>query len=158
MATRNSLEVAKREVLSSLNVLPPDAEFAVVFYNLRARMLSGPDGRQGRMSATAGNKARVQDQLKTVAPEGGTDHMLALRTGLGLKPEVLFFLTDADLMTNNDVNEILGESQGTRIQAVEFGHGPDLGQDTPLRRLATTTGGGYRYIDVTKFPRSAAGF
>ena len=35
--------------------------------------------------------------------------MLALRTALGLKPEVVFFLTDADLMTNNDVNEILAE-------------------------------------------------
>ena len=84
--------------------------------------------------------------------------MLALRTALGLKPEVVFFLTDADLMTNNDVNEILAESGGSRIQAVEFGRGSDLGLETPLRRLATTTGGTYRYIDVTRFPRSAAGF
>jgi hypothetical protein len=84
--------------------------------------------------------------------------MLALRTALGLKPEVVFFLTDADLMTNNDVNEILAESGGSRIQAVEFGHGPDLGENTPLRRMATTTGGSYRYIDVTKFPRSSGRF
>ncbi|MFO0889253.1 MAG: hypothetical protein U0790_08955 [Isosphaeraceae bacterium] len=84
--------------------------------------------------------------------------MIALRTGLGLRPEVLFFLTDADLMTNNDVDEILAESKGSRIQAVEFGLGPDLGQNTPLHRLATTTGGTYRYIDVSRFPRSPAGF
>ncbi|MFO0889251.1 MAG: hypothetical protein U0790_08945 [Isosphaeraceae bacterium] len=44
------------------------------------------------------------------------------------------------------------------IQAVEFGPGPDLGQNTPLHRLATTTGGTYRYIDVSRFPRSPAGF
>ena len=67
--------------------------------------------------------------------------MLALRTALGLKPEVIFFLTDADLMSNNDVNEILAEAGGSRIQAVEFGRGSDLGMETPLRRLATTTGG-----------------
>lgn len=158
MATRSSLDVAKREVLSSLGVLPPDAKFSVIFYNLRARIFTDPEGKQGLMPATAANKTRIENQLQTVSPEGGTDHMLALRTALGLKPEVVFFLTDADLMTNNDVNEILAEAGSSRIQAVEFGHGPDLGENTPLRRMATTTGGTYRYIDVTKFPRSAAGY
>ena len=132
MASRNSLEVAKRELLASLNQLPPDAEFAVIFYNLLAKMLSDPQGRKGLMSATAANKARVQSQLATIVPDGGTDHMTALRTALALKPEVIFFLTDADLMTNGDVNEILAEAGTTRIQAVEFGRGADLGvNDTP---------------------------
>ena len=75
------------------------------------------------MAATASNKARVQTQLATIISDGGTDHMLALRTALGLKPEVIFFLTDADLMTNSDVNEVLAEVGATRIQAVEFGRG-----------------------------------
>jgi von Willebrand factor type A domain len=158
MATRNSLEVAKRELLSSLNVLPPDARFSVIFYNLKVRVFNDPSGQQGLMPATSANKVRVQNQLRTVSPDGGTDHMLALRAALGLRPEVVFFLTDADLMSNNDVNEILAEAAGSRIQAVEFGRGSDLGMETPLRRLATTTGGTYRYIDVTSFPRSASGY
>ena len=158
MGLRNSLEVAKRELLASLNQLPPEARFSVIFYNLRARVFAGPSGQQGLMPATAANKVRVQNQLQTVAPDGGTDHMVALRTAFGLKPEVIFFLTDADLMTNNDVNAILAEANGSRIQAVEFGRGTDLGMQTPLRRLATTTGGTYRYIDVTGFPRSASGY
>jgi hypothetical protein len=158
MATRNSLEVAKRELLASLNQLPPDTLFSVIFYNLQAIVFSDPSGQQGMMPATSGNKSRVLTQLQKVAANGGTDHMLALRTALGLKPEVVFFLTDADLMTNNDVDDILAEARGSRIQAVEFGRGTDLGLETPLRRLATTTGGTYRYIDVTKFPRSAGGF
>jgi hypothetical protein len=158
MATRNSLEVAKREMFASISQLPPDAQFAVIFYNLQARMLADPQGRKGLMAATAPNKARVQTQLQTIAPDGGTDHMLALREALKLKPEVIFFLTDADLMTNNDVNEILGEVGSTRIQAVEFGRGTEVGQRTPLARLATTTGGSYLYIDVSHFPRSSSGF
>ena len=84
--------------------------------------------------------------------------MTALREALKLKPEVIFFLTDADLMSNNDVNEILAEVGSTRIQAVEFGRGIELGQRTPLGRLATTTGGSYLYIDVSHFPRSSGGF
>jgi hypothetical protein len=158
MASRNSLEVAKRELLSSLNPLPPDARFAVIFYNLRARVFTDPGGQQGMMPATTVNKTRVRSQLQTIAPDGGTDHMGALRTALALKPEVVFFLTDADLMSDNDVNQILAEAQGSRIQAIEFGRGTDLGLNTPLRRLAATTGGTYRYIDVTRFPRSAAGY
>jgi hypothetical protein len=158
MASRNSLEVAKRELLASLSQLAPDARFSVIFYNLQARMLSDPLGRRGLMAATTANKARMQTQLATVTADGGTDHMLALRTALGLKPEVIFFLTDADLMTNSDVNEILAEVGATRIQAVEFGRGITLGQQTPLARLATTTGGSYLYVDVSKFPRSDAGF
>ena len=61
-------------------------------------------------------------------------------------------------MDDKDVNAILAEANGSRIQAVEFGRGTDLGRLTPLRRLATTTGGTYRYIDVTNFPRSASGY
>jgi hypothetical protein len=158
MATRNSLEVAKRELLASLDQLPADVRFSVVFYNLKVRVFKDPDGQQKLMFATTSNKMRVQNQLATIGPDGGTDHMLALRTALSLKPEVVFFLTDADLMTNNDVNEILNEVTATRIQAVEFGRGSDLGMETPLRRLATTTGGTYRYIDVTGFPRSPSGY
>ncbi len=158
MATRNSLEVAKREMLASISQLAPDGQFAVIFYNLQARLLADQQGQRGMMAATAANKARVQTQLAAIAPDGGTDHMLALRTALALKPEVVFFLTDADLMSNGDVNEILKEVGSTRIQAVEFGRGTELGQRTPLARLATTTGGSYLYIDVSQFPRSSAGY
>lgn len=158
MATRNSLDIAKREMLASINQLPPDAQFAVIFYNLNARLLGNQHGQRGLMPATVLNKAHVQTQLATIAPEGGTDHMGALRRALSLKPEVVFFLTDADLMSDNDVNEILAEAGSTRIQAVEFGRGTELGQRTPLGRLATTTGGAYLYIDVSHFPRSSAGF
>ncbi len=158
MATRNSLDVAKREMLSSINQLAPDAQFAVIFYNLQTRMLADPLGHKGLMAATATNKGRVQTQLEPVSPLGGTDHMLALREALKLKPEVIFFLTDAELISNSDIDEILTEVGSTRIQAVEFGFGMSLGQRTPLSRLATTTGGTYRYIDVSSFARSAGGF
>ena len=59
MATRGSLDVAKRELINSLNQLPPDARFGVVFYNLHATVLSDPQGYKGLMPATAVNKSRV---------------------------------------------------------------------------------------------------
>jgi hypothetical protein len=158
MATCSSLDVAKREMMASINQLAPDAEFAVIFYNHQTRILNDPQGNKGRMAATAMNKARVQSQLEAVSPLGGTDHMLALRDALKVKSEVIFFLTDAEMISNSDIDEILTEVGSTRIQAIEFGFGMSLGQRTPLSRLATTTGGTYRYIDVSRFGNRANGF
>lgn len=151
MANRDALGVAKRELLASLSQLPPDAEFAVVFYNLNPTVFDDAQGREGLMPATAQNKARVRTRLAAIAPDGGTDHMSALRTAIGLQPEVIFFLTDADLISRDDVETIRRLAGQTRIQAVEFGIGPDLGTSVPLRSLATSTGGTYRYFDVTTF-------
>ena len=153
MAVHNSLTSPSANCSSSLNQLPPDAEFTVIFYSLVATMLTDTQGRRGMMTATAANKVRVQSQLTAIVPDGGTDHMAALSMAMALKPEVMFFLTDADLMTNGDVNEILAEIGKTRIQAVEFGRGPPLNERTPLHRLSNTTGGSYFYIDVSQFPR-----
>ena len=155
MASFGSLDVAKRELTNSLQQLPPDAKFGVIFYNLRPTTLSDPQGRRGLMSATKANKSRLSHQLNQITPDGGTEHIPALRAAFALRPEVIFFLTDADLMTNSDVATLLSEAGGIRIQAVEFRSGPDLGSGAnPLHRLATSTGGTYRYIDVTKFARS----
>jgi hypothetical protein len=155
MATRGSLDVAKRELSASLHQLPPDAQFGVIFYNLRATVFSDPQGRKGLMAATAVNKERVGHQLLLVVPDGGTDHLIALRTALAIHPEVIFFLTDADLMTQTDAQTIIAEAGKTRIQAVQFGTGYEIASTTnPLRRLTSSTGGTYRYIDVSGFPKA----
>jgi hypothetical protein len=153
MAVHKSLDIAKLELLASLSHLPPDTQFGVVFYNLNSTMFSDAHGKQGMMAATAANKARVRTLLSNIVPDGGTNHMTALRAALSLHPEVIFFLTDADLMTNKDVQEILADAGATRLQAVEFGIGQSLSDSAPLRRLATSTGGSYRYIDVTRFSK-----
>src|SRR5512135_2455188 len=59
MATRNSLGVAKHELLASLDQLPPDAQFAVVFYNLRATVFADDQGHRSLMAATKAHKAQV---------------------------------------------------------------------------------------------------
>ncbi len=158
MESRRSLDIAKRELLASVGQLPPDASVAVIFYNLQAVMLSDPRGREGLMAATRANKGWIESQLASIKADGGTDHMRALAKALEIKPEVIFFLTDADMMSSSDVNKVLTSVGSTRIQAIEFGMGTSLGEQTPLARLATTTGGAYLYIDVSKFPRSDKGY
>lgn len=151
MSARGSLDVAKRELLASLNRIPPDGQFGVVFYNLSANVFTDPQGRQALMPATPASKERVRTLLQGIQPYGGTDHMLAIRAAVALKPEVIFFLTDADLMTRGDVGQIRALLGKTRIQVVEFGVTGSLGDNAPLQTLARETGGSYRYIDVRGF-------
>ncbi len=67
---------------------------------------------------------------------------------------MIFFLTDAETMVQSDLENMITLAGKTRVQAVEFGRGIDLGGPSGmLRRLATSTGGAYRYIDVTRFAR-----
>ena len=154
MATRNSLEVAKRELLVSLGPLPPESQFAVILFNLNTRVLSDARGHQGLMAATELNKTWVRSQLVEVVPHGGTDHMTALRGALVLKPQVIFFLTDADFMSDDEVKDIQTKMTSTRVQVVQFGQGTDPRQQSPLRRLAATSGGSFVFKDVNKFPQS----
>ena len=157
MATRNALDVAKRELLASLDQLRPGARFSVIFYNLKIWVFTDPSGQYEMMPASVENKTWVQDQFAKVVPDGASAHSLALQNALDLKPDVVFFLTPADLMTKNQVDEILTQAGQTRIHVIELGQGPDLGKLSQRRRLATATGGTYRSIDVTKFPMPASG-
>ncbi len=69
--------------------------------------------------------ARATEEIKRINPAGSTDHLLALSAAYALKPEVIFFLTDADSMTDNDVKELtrLNAQAGrpATIHVVEFG-------------------------------------
>ncbi len=151
MTVQHSLEVAKRELLVSLIQIPAEATFSVVFYSSDATVVTDPNGKPGMMPASPANKRRVQDLLVTIPPYGGTNHILALQTALALRPEVLFFLTDADSMRSEEVADILTIAGKTRIHAVEFGQVGALGGSNPLQTLAKKTGGSYRYMDVNKF-------
>ena len=130
MATRNSLDVAKREMLASINQLAPDAQFAVIFYNVQTRLLSDPLGRRGLMAATTANKVACSTSSRPSRRSGHRPHAGPAR-GAKLKPEVIFFLTDAESISNSDIDEILTEVGRTRVQCVEFGYGVPLGNRTP---------------------------
>src|SRR5205823_8449 len=106
------------------------------FYNIRPTVFADEQGQESLMAATAQNKVRVRSLLATIGADGGTDHMKALRAALALRPEVIFFLTDADLMKTEEAREIKAEAGATRIQCIEFGIGPDPGTSVPLRTLA----------------------
>jgi hypothetical protein len=149
---RSCLAAAKAELAASLEGLEKTQQFQIIFYNENP-LLFNPAGYSGRLAfATEANKQRALRFMETIAAEDGTDHEKALRAALGLRPDVVFFLTDADepKLTDQQLADIRRWAAGTIIHTVEFGQGPDSGGDNFLRRLARENGGKHVYVDVTR--------
>lgn len=150
----NRLGEAKIELLASLEVLEAMQQFQVVFYNQEVRV--GPKVDQtGRMPfADEVSKALAGRFIRGIQAYGSTNHKQALQHALRMAPDVIFFLTDADepRLRPADLQAITRENAGrSHIHAIEFGVGPNLGDDNFLKQLARRNGGSYRYVDVTKF-------
>ena len=82
MATRNSLDVAKREILSSINQLPPDAQFAVIFGLVQIRRFSGNSTDDERALTVQGSQRGAPTAVSGAAEAGVAEHFQPMRVGL----------------------------------------------------------------------------
>ena len=145
---------AKSELMASLNTLNADQQFQIIFYNEVAmvlRLRGKPPEKY--YWATDINRTLARQEVAAVQPNLGTKHMPALSAALGLEPDVIYFLTDAEnpALNAKQLDELKRLNRfGTRIHAIEFGKGSKLETQTALERLAAQNHGGYRYWDVTK--------
>lgn len=151
------LLAAKTELIKSLDHLEATHQFQIIFYNDRQNVFNPYLPQSPRMLfADDKHKDLAQRYVRSVTADGGTRHLEALRMALGLSPDVVFFLTDADepQLTASELAEIARRRGGAVIHAIEFGAGPQRNSDNFLIRLARQSGGTHVYIDVTKLPRS----
>jgi hypothetical protein len=152
MSERDRLDAAKRELVASLAQLLPDSRFQIIFYNEQRDVVLHPDSVQLHC-ATDENKLMADRELKNKVADGGAAHLPALELALSLRPDVVFFLTDADDLRAHDVQRITELNRDwAKICAVEFGVGAEQADRTSqLRELAQRNGGIYRYIDTARF-------
>lgn len=148
MSQNRAIDLACRELLSSVSRLEPEVPFGVIVYNHESMWLTS--GRAGDVlsPATAENVERLRTWLASVQASGGTDHNRALRAAFASGAEVVYFLTDARQMTPEDAEALRAEAGASRVHAIMFGVGPAPRISDPLEKLAASTGGAYRYIDV----------
>lgn len=146
---------AKRELIASLAHLDRVHQFQIIFYNHQPRLMSLAPGQSGLVYADEEGKKLAEDYVSKVVADGGTRHLEALTTALGLKPDVIFFLTDADepQLLPAELAKIRRLNHGTSINAIEFGSGAPSGAANFLKTLARENGGNYGYVDVTRLPR-----
>jgi hypothetical protein len=145
------LRAAQAQLHRSLNDLDRVNQFQIIFYNHQPRVFN-PAGAEPRlMWADDATKRMAQEFVSQISADGGTDHLRALRIALAMRPDVVFFLTDADepKLTAVELLEISRLNGGTTIHAIEFGRGPQADQDNFLARLAGQNSGQHIYVDIS---------
>jgi len=118
MGPNGKLARAKHELLRSLEQLPADARFQIILFNRSVETLNSDNG-MTLLPANPENRRRAAQFLSSALSEGGTRALPALKRALALKPDVIFFLSDAEDMSDRDVREITHLNGGhTEIQVV----------------------------------------
>ncbi|OAI46927.1 hypothetical protein AYO44_01750 [Planctomycetaceae bacterium SCGC AG-212-F19] len=147
MGERGRLTMARQELEGSLQRLAESVRFQVILYNRRPEILRIA-GRSDLVPATLENISQATRLLREVVPEGGTEHLPALRQALLLHPDMIYFLTDADDLNPADVQTLTRLNQGrTVIHAIELTLANRDHEEMPMHRLARDNRGGYRAVE-----------
>ena len=146
MGLHGALARARREVLASIRRLPPATRFQIIPYNREAEPLA-VNGHAGLLAPDENTLRQVDESLAALRAAGGTDDGLALRRAIAFHPDVLYFLTDADDVSLDDVRVVTRlNDRRTIIHAVELSAGVSR-PNGPLHKLAADNGGAYRRLD-----------
>lgn len=153
MSHRNAIGLAINEIINNLGNLDDDTKFQVIFYHTEFDLIPSQGG--NLLPASRANIEKTKDFLSKMTASGGTNHNPALLAAFKLQPEVIYFLTDADMMTAQDVESLTKANRRSRppatIHTIEFGAGPAVAIDKPLRQLARENDGTYSYVNLDNF-------
>ena len=141
------LLAARQELVKSIESLPSTSQFQIIFYNKQPRLFN-PDGNASIYFAEDKRKEQAKRFIRSIAPDGGTDHLTALKAAFRLSPDVIFLLTDAEGgFTADELRQLSRANQSAAvINAIEFGQ--RRGTDRSLERVATTSGGQYVFKNI----------
>jgi hypothetical protein len=149
MGRRGAFDAARRELLASLERLPEHVRFQVIVYNRTAELLV-PGA--GLAEATAERKRHTAARIEALCAEGGTSHLPALRRAIGLSPEVIYFLTDADDLNLQEQQAVTKLNRGRcSIHVIELNTSNRDRPGMPLQELARANRGTYRAIDLLSY-------
>jgi hypothetical protein len=150
------LAAAKRQLIESLNSLDTVHQFHIIFFNHRLRMFDVTSGGRRIAFASDRNKKLAANFVGGITADGGTDRFTALKQALAFRPDVIFFLTDADdpmsASEMADLEQVYSRS-GTAICVIEFGRTPTTPSKNFLTDLASQSGGKYGYVNTAKLSK-----
>jgi hypothetical protein len=147
------LAAAKRQLLESLQSLEDTHQFHIIFFNHRLRSFDITAGSRRIAFGSERNKKLASNFVGGITADGGTDRFAALKQALAFRPDVVFFLTDADdPMSPSEMAEIqrLQSRIGTTISVIEFGRTATAPAKNFLTELARLSGGQYGYVNTAK--------
>lgn len=147
------LLAAKRELLSSLENLERTNQFQIIFYNQEPSVFSPRANRTPSLEFADRSTKRAASQfVENVTAEGGTQHLPALMQAIAMRPDVIFFLTDANepVLTTDELSRIRRACGSCSIHTIEFGKGSRAKSESFLKRLAEQNSGTHTYVNVDR--------
>jgi hypothetical protein len=144
------IRAARNELLASLQDLKDQHQFQIIFYDDAVELFNPLGGKAQLVWADEAGRNLASAFVRGIKPDGGTDHVRPINLAIDMRPDVIFFLTDADEpgMTSAQLRAVQRRNSGATIHAIEFGVGPRSSSSNFLARLAVQNGGQYRYIDI----------
>ncbi|MEO1526793.1 MAG: hypothetical protein AAFX06_15260 [Planctomycetota bacterium] len=150
---------AASELIRSVSELSEQQSFYVFLFSKNTVRLFGTRAEPACVPATEENKERLRRWLGKTAPDGNTDPRDALYQALKLQPSAVFMLSDGEFTEDAPVRiagSLTGSSHelvGNLAQLSSRGLAPihtvayeDPKSKVNLQRLATLTGGTFRYV------------
>lgn len=133
---------ARKELEKALSTLKPDQRFFVVFYTDQTFPQFYPDNVVALINADSNAIDSVVRWIKRSGTQGGTRPQEAMAITLGLKPDVVFFLSDGQIPI--ETPEIIRQvNRGSKIHTITFGS--DVG-GTVMQQIAVNNGGTYQFV------------
>lgn len=149
MSDDEKMNIAKRELIRSIEGLPDYAHFFVVMFSSE---IEEPTMQRGWLQARTSVVRRFIWWLRDVEPTGGTEPRAAFERIFALdeRPDAIFFLTDGEIagFTAEDVVQL--NSRGRRVVINTIAFGGRKGEEL-LRSIADGSGGVYRYVPTGGF-------
>lgn len=144
------MQYAVREAqasIMSLDAKKGASKFQLVWFNHQANVFENAK----LLDVTEPNKQRVYRFLASLVPDGATDPLQALELAIQLRPDVIFFLTDADEeippLTLARIRESRIKGGVRQIHVVEFGKRTNRPK-VSFRQLADENQGQYIFKDL----------
>ena len=135
------LEHTKLELERSIERLPEDGSFCIVFFDSWADCMA-----PCRMvRATASNKQDAIDWLRGAHARGGTQPETGLELALPMKPGAIFLMTDGQFL-EAPVFEVINRLNADRSISINTIAFHEKSGEEPLKRIASENRGDYRYV------------
>jgi hypothetical protein len=137
---------AREELLRSIERLGDEQRFYVYFFNDETLPMLHPRPPEEMLIATRENKRKLRSWAARLRPDLGTNPLDALQKSLDLKPDVIFILTDGEVVDPEFLlRDITERNAVMKIPIHTIAFGSPEGANT-LQQLAERNGGTYRFV------------
>ncbi|MBX9677728.1 MAG: VWA domain-containing protein [Gemmataceae bacterium] len=149
MGQSDAWNIARAELFAALEGMKADARCKVIVYAGTPRLLL--PARTDWLDPAADRTAMLE-AMKELAPEGRTEHGPALKMAITLRPDAIYFLTDADDLTQDHLRDIQRLNRdGIPIHAIELTQRHRGQAGMPMQVLARQWNGIFQAIDLASW-------